>query len=121
MNLLIAWKPNCVAVGGGSNSSKIPGLAYATVLCVYIVVDFLLKVGCNNNQNHVGVFHIPQSPRASMGKSQTVFQAYVLHNEIAYINLIICNDNFYFHPHLYFHCTSLPIIFINVHTIPFFR
>ena len=35
---------NCV-VGGGSNScSKIPGLAFATILCVYVVVDFLLKL-----------------------------------------------------------------------------
>jgi hypothetical protein len=48
MNLLIAWKPNCVAVGGSNSCSKIPGLAFANVLCVYIVVDVLLKVGCNN-------------------------------------------------------------------------
>jgi len=56
-----------------------------------------------------------------MGKSQAVFQAHVLHNEIANMKLIVFNGYFYFHPHLYFHCTSLPIFFINVHTIPFFK
>ena len=43
MNLLITWKPNCVAVGG-SNSSRIPGLAFAIFLFVFVVVDLLLKL-----------------------------------------------------------------------------
>ena len=44
MNSLITWKPNCAAVGGGSNSSRTPDLAFAIFLFVYIVVDFLLKL-----------------------------------------------------------------------------
>lgn len=44
MNSLITWKPNCVAVGGGSNSSGTPGLAFAIFLFVCVVVDFLLKL-----------------------------------------------------------------------------